>query len=188
MSGTGMNGAHLRDLASDALRRWPRLRVALRRADRQLGRQVAQLKGTMRAPAPRRLFRAALPAGSSIQARFVGVLDGHTLNLDLEVPPALAADVVGAELHLVRGVRGSPCPLTCVTPVTVWPCPPPSCSALGRAAWTYPRVARGGWSAAWSARRVGETPSGWSEARPNELLAPPCLPHPVPTRDTGTGR
>ncbi|WP_330463918.1 hypothetical protein [Micromonospora zamorensis] len=103
MSGTEMNGAHLRELASDALRRWPRLRVALRRADRQLGRQVAQLKGTMRAPAPRRLFRAALPAGSSIQARFVGVLDGHTLNLDLEVPPALAADVVGAELHLVRG-------------------------------------------------------------------------------------
>ncbi|MCX5117996.1 hypothetical protein OG992_12480 [Micromonospora sp. NBC_00362] len=103
MSGTGMNGAHLRDLASDALRRWPRLRVALRRADRQLSRQVTQLKGAVQTPAPRRIFRAALPAGPSIQARFVGVLDGHTLNLDLEVPSALAADVVGAELHLVRG-------------------------------------------------------------------------------------
>ncbi|KAB1929868.1 hypothetical protein F8271_28395 [Micromonospora sp. ALFpr18c] len=102
MSGAGMN-ENLRGLASDALRRWPRLRVALRRADRQLTRQVTQLKGTVRTQAPKRLFRAALPAGPVIEARFVGVLDGHTLNLDLAVPAALAADVVGAELHLVRG-------------------------------------------------------------------------------------
>jgi hypothetical protein len=81
----------------------------LRRADKRLSRQLGKLAAA-RPATPGRLFRAVLPAGPTVRALFVGVLDGHTLNVDLAVPPQLARDVTTVEVHVVRGAVRHPVP------------------------------------------------------------------------------
>ncbi|BFU44808.1 hypothetical protein [Krasilnikovia sp. MM14-A1004] len=51
-----------------------------------------------------RALRSAMRRGPAVTARFGGVLDGRTLNLDLPVPGIAAADVTSAEIRIRRGL------------------------------------------------------------------------------------
>ena len=99
-----MSVESVRKFAAASLRRFPRLKVAVRRLDRKLQAPVARIQQERHEQrAPLRGVTRALSGNAFIDARLAAVLDGRTLNIDLLAPQFRADDVTAAELHAVRG-------------------------------------------------------------------------------------
>ncbi|BAL85377.1 hypothetical protein AMIS_1570 [Actinoplanes missouriensis 431] len=74
-----------------------------RKALRRLRRMPSLRQVVVRLDGPARALGSAMRRGPAVSARFLGVLDGRTLNIEIPLPAVAAAGVTGAELRIRRG-------------------------------------------------------------------------------------